>query len=87
MVSSKALNLLPLSVHSGHDRTCRWHDPVANDTLQTLVDPSSIRYQTKDNAFAIRPSIAFLARPLVVTRRSPLWRVNRHDGLMYTPLG
>ena len=28
---TNALNLLPLSVHSGHGRTCCWHDPVAND--------------------------------------------------------
>jgi hypothetical protein len=59
MVSSKALNLLPLSVHSGHDRTCRWHDPVANDTLQTLVDPSSIRTKLKTTHSLFAPQLHF----------------------------
>src|SRR5258706_7892689 len=30
-----ALNLLPLSGHSGHGRTCCWLDPVAKDPKQT----------------------------------------------------
>jgi hypothetical protein len=32
---TNALNLLPLSVHSGHGRTCCWHDQVANDLKRT----------------------------------------------------
>jgi hypothetical protein len=41
---TNALSLLPLSVHSGHGRTCCWHDPVANDpgcvkTLRGITAP------------------------------------------------
>ena len=38
-VHAGAMNLLPLSGHSGHGRTCRWFDPVANDPERTFREP------------------------------------------------
>jgi hypothetical protein len=40
--AAHAMNLLPLSGHSGHGRTFCWLDPVANDPSQTSPRPQAL---------------------------------------------
>jgi hypothetical protein len=67
-VHAGATNILRLSGHSGHGRTCRWLEPVANDPDRTSEN-FTLNYLIA-GSFAGNQDIAFAA----ANRSLALWR-------------